>query len=88
MRLAIAWPEGKLQVTCRNRLRCGKAIGGVCEAMVSSGSMKRGVEIVVSMILFGFPAGEVEECRNNERHGAARQVIRIGERRLRIFWML
>ena len=42
----MLWPDGSDQVTWRTRLRCGSAVGGSPEAIVASGRLKSGVEIL------------------------------------------
>ena len=53
MARAMAWPEGRPQVSWRNRLRWGRTVGlvWVCGAMAGSGSVNRTLEIVVSIFL-------------------------------------
>ena len=53
MAAATAWPDGRPQVSWRSRLRCGSTSGEVwvCGAMAGSGSVKRTLEIVVSIFL-------------------------------------
>ena len=50
---AIAWPEGRPQVSWRRRLRCGSTVGAVWVwgAMAGSGSVNRTLEIVGSIFL-------------------------------------
>ena len=53
MARATACPEGRLQVSWRSRLRCGRTVGAVwvCGAIAGSGRVNITEEIVVSIYL-------------------------------------
>ena len=57
MARAMRWPDGSDQVMCRSRFRCGREIGGSPDAIAASGSRNSGVEMCVSIFLFGRIAG-------------------------------
>ena len=56
MAAATAWPEGRLQVSWRSRLRWGSTVGDVwvCGAMAGTGRVNITEEIVVSIFLLFF----------------------------------
>ncbi len=76
MALAMSWPDGSDQVRCRSRLRCGNEVGGSPLAIAPSGRVNSGVEILVSINLFGrtsvasAPPKLKNVCQPTKRRGA------------------
>ena len=74
-RVRSLWPDGSCQVRWRSRLRCGSEVGASWLAIAPSGRSKSGVEIFVSICLFGFtwPSPKSKNvCQPTNRRGARR----------------